>query len=561
MRVLLLPLMLLTISTSFAATKWWLRTHTKNTTNYYYVGISEGQSKLQAAMAEAYNNALVEAVKHNFGFNQKFVEAFHSSLNQSEHQQEMIHTQEDIHLDQIEPTRLKVIKQDKGYLVYREISYPIKAIKKEQVRLKNIQLKSQKTGKYKLGGKNLGTLSLTTKPTLAEVILTDEDGKHQVMGTSNADFQVPVGKYQLVVSLNGYETINKNILITGKSQSHHIILKPVLGELRFQVTPEDAIITVDGRAIKTNKIRLKSNSEHKIQINHPDYYQKSEITYLMPREKKLFALTLNPRPSYVTILSEPRGADVYLNDEFWGKTPIKGKQISAGSYNLRIKKNKFYEVQKELIVAANRKSSPEIYQLKFKGNDTQVESDLDLEVAPEYGTSYFTLTYMPYHDDRYGQRFYLLPMGFEYTGAYRLRYGFEFMMYQKEEEMRTNEYGIKSTHKFMTSYMIYSFTTRILIWRSRYFRIGIGPGFHHQVFRRRLESSGSRYGAAKARSAQYRRTDSSLGVGLALEIGKEIRHRRGRHKNGGSVGMRFEYRRLNYEEEFNRFAAGIYWHF
>ena len=148
----------------FAQNQWWQNTVRSDLSSFYYVGISDGQSNLQKAMTESYNEALKEAVKHQFGFNQKFVESFYSTLTSSELNQELFLKQDDIEIRGVRPGRHKVSKTNGKYLVYREIIYSRNAVGREKKRLLLLKQKIKPIQKYSISGSNIGKLHLRSIP-------------------------------------------------------------------------------------------------------------------------------------------------------------------------------------------------------------------------------------------------------------------------------------------------------------------------------------------------------------------------------------------------------------
>lgn len=56
------------------------------------------------------------------------------------------------------------------------------------------------------------------------------------------------------------------------------------------------------------------------------------------------------KPSEVKLIigSDPSDADVYIDDKYYGKTPLKVEKLSPGTYNVKIKKESFKTVQQKV---------------------------------------------------------------------------------------------------------------------------------------------------------------------------------------------------------------------
>jgi hypothetical protein len=85
--------------------------------------------------------------------------------------------------------------------------------------------------------------------------------------------------------------------------------------------------------------------KHEILVTKKDlseYYQAFEVS--RSQAKKISAkLTANPRTSYLTVHSEPEGADVYLGIEKIGTTPLIRAKVPPGKNRLRVGKEEYID--------------------------------------------------------------------------------------------------------------------------------------------------------------------------------------------------------------------------
>ena len=61
---------------------WWSKVYRKSGSKSYYTGMAQ-HKVLSIATKNAYQEAVKEAVRHNFGFNQKYIESFYSTISET----------------------------------------------------------------------------------------------------------------------------------------------------------------------------------------------------------------------------------------------------------------------------------------------------------------------------------------------------------------------------------------------------------------------------------------------------------------------------------------------
>ena len=74
-----------------------------------------------------------------------------------------------------------------------------------------------------------------------------------------------------------------------------------------------------------------------------------------------YTLASKPRFGSVTIRSEPRAAEVFVDNQKIGLTPVQNKQLPAGKHRIRLVKDGYFDVEREV----NVRSGTEIAPLKI----------------------------------------------------------------------------------------------------------------------------------------------------------------------------------------------------
>ena len=121
---------------------------------------------------------------------------------------------------------------------------------------------------------------------------------------------------------------------------YELTLAMETGTLVIRTIPTDAEIFIDnemvgkGEAIKAVSI----GAEHRYRVSCEDYYTKEGVIYFSQREEKSINVKLESNFGFITIKSEPSGADVYVDNEKVGTTPYMMKKITIGSHIIELRK-------------------------------------------------------------------------------------------------------------------------------------------------------------------------------------------------------------------------------
>lgn len=113
--------------------------------------------------------------------------------------------------------------------------------------------------------------------------------------------------------------------------------------LVIRTIPTNAEIYIDnekagvGEAIKAVSI----GAEHRYRVSCDDYYTKEGVVQFSKREEKSINVELESNFGYITIKTDPMGADVYVDDVKVGTTPYQMKKITLGSHVVELRRTGF----------------------------------------------------------------------------------------------------------------------------------------------------------------------------------------------------------------------------
>lgn len=110
--------------------------------------------------------------------------------------------------------------------------------------------------------------------------------------------------------------------------------------LIIKAIPAEAEIFVDNQKVGTGEARcpVSIGDEHRYKVTCDLYYTQEGSVKIDRREEKTVTVELASNFGYVSITTEPSGADVYIDDQKVGKTPYQMKKLVFGTHVVEIKK-------------------------------------------------------------------------------------------------------------------------------------------------------------------------------------------------------------------------------
>ena len=131
-----------------------------------------------------------------------------------------------------------------------------------------------------------------------------------------------------------------------------------LSDVTIDTTPESgAAVTIDGLARGVSPLTLTDLAPGFYEIiakkdKFTDAYERIQVKGGAPER---FEITIEPFVGYLTIDSNPDGADVLLNGEVVGKTPIIQKSLRVGKHTYEVKLANHYPESGEVDIERNYK--------------------------------------------------------------------------------------------------------------------------------------------------------------------------------------------------------------
>ncbi|AFL95915.1 hypothetical protein containing PEGA domain [Thermococcus cleftensis] len=190
-----------------------------------------------------------------------------------------------------------------------------------------------------------GTLGVTSEPAGAKVYV---NGTY--IGTTPVQgYSLSPGIYRVKVTMTDYQAYEKVITVEpGQEYRISARLTPSWGVLKVNSNPSGAEVYINGDAAGKTPLELKLDpGTYTVRLSIEGYEDYEDSIEVRAGETAEVSANLDPI-GYLTVLSEPSGAEVYLGDTYIGNTPLTGYKVRAGTYWVTIKKEG-YDVYKTLV--------------------------------------------------------------------------------------------------------------------------------------------------------------------------------------------------------------------
>lgn len=178
-------------------------------------------------------------------------------------------------------------------------------------------------------------------------------------------FLIRPGNYQLSIEAPGYYPFKQSLLVSEQQNQHYAFaLQRLPGHLKISSAPATtAEIRIDGelRGNTPTTVRDIAHGEHALRIDAERYLPFStniEIEGL--GHEQTLDVELIPAWAEVNFSTQPAGADVYIDENIVGQTPL-STEILQGEHQARVKLSGYKSWQKKIMVTANQPiNMPEI---------------------------------------------------------------------------------------------------------------------------------------------------------------------------------------------------------
>ena len=192
-------------------------------------------------------------------------------------------------------------------------------------------------------------LTLTQIPDGAEVYINDS----LISKTPIKNHEIPQGTYNIKITKEGYKDYEETFTLDGKERTISPTLEKSTTALYVTTTPSDAQVFIDNKFIDRTPIKGYEipQGTHNIRITK-DGYKDYEETFTLDGKERTISSTLEKSTTALYVTTTPSGAQVFIDNKFIDRTPIKGYEIPQGTYNIKITKDGYKDYNEKIEASA-----------------------------------------------------------------------------------------------------------------------------------------------------------------------------------------------------------------
>jgi hypothetical protein len=422
-----------------ASEEWWTTSRSEDKDYYYYVSSSEGDESITFLQQKAFNKALAELIREHFGMGIQINENSVELLNQEEYQIVTKQSSDPIFLKGL--SLLRTLEKDGEE---KRVFVQLRADKKlleESIKIK------PKMNTFNIYGDNHGAkidYKIKTIPQGALIHFVHLDRKFSLQGQGDALFNLPPGRYEMVVSLAGYKIVNKAMTLFASGREELLNLEKLVGVYIPNLTPSNASVELNGEVIQKKKMKLAVGIRNILRYEHPDYFPiEKEVTLEAPDSFEE-SIVLNPRPSTLYFQVKPTNASIEVDGKIIQHR--RGKfEVNMGTRNIVISSPGFISYRETLNIVPNRDYPLKIVNLVFD----------DKSVPPSQKGTSLRIEYNPFMTFGHDSLFMFYPLGFHVEYHYiSLGFGFNFVNSKETNEEMQQDEESRLEDKYLTLRLI-----------------------------------------------------------------------------------------------------------
>ncbi|MBI5394753.1 MAG: PEGA domain-containing protein [Verrucomicrobia bacterium] len=181
----------------------------------------------------------------------------------------------------------------------------------------------------------LGLVLIESFPSESEVLLDGASrGKTPLLLTD-----LPGGEHRFTLKRDGYETKDAVLAIADRQPKLlSLELKSLLTAIKVTSVPDKAKVHLDGSFVGESPQSIQNvlAGKHKVRLELEGYEPFEQEVEVKGKEEYVVNATLQEKYARIRIETEPKGGEIYLNNESRGKAPIALEKLHDGEYTIKV---------------------------------------------------------------------------------------------------------------------------------------------------------------------------------------------------------------------------------
>lgn len=242
-------------------------------------------------------------------------------------------------------------------------------------------------------------------------------------------FEIAEGEYTFNFTKDSYRPVSRTITVTSDKTININLERDISYREAYQspgiaiitTSPSNAEIILNGQKYGYSPTNITGllKGEHQLEIRMNKYHSDFSSFTINESEIKNISVVLKPKFGYLNITSHPDDCEVYLNNLWTGKTPIKNLEYESGTYQLVVKKNLYHDYVKDDIAISDGETQEFEFDLKPAFGTIRINSN------PEQGAEILingkAIGKTPYQNNKYPSGDYNIELRKQYFTTLRER--------------------------------------------------------------------------------------------------------------------------------------------
>ena len=169
----------------------------------------------------------------------------------------------------------------------------------------------------------------------------------EAFSQSPVEVTLPPGEISMSLSGMWINSLEESLVIKGRGVEQTIFLtaEPIVGTVKYELSPQDGTIRVDGDPITPSDGFFKvPRGEHIIEFSRHGYHNKEvQVTVEESGTYNIGHIELTTKPIDFSVRSQPSKSSVFINGEYVGVTPYSSSAKVNKKYSVKVRKKGFVD--------------------------------------------------------------------------------------------------------------------------------------------------------------------------------------------------------------------------